>query len=47
MLNGLEKTLERKLPEKDRRWTVEEESERYATSEELTDIGWPPEDPDT
>jgi len=44
MLNGLEKTLERKLPEKDRRWIVEEESVPYGRSQELCEPGWPAED---
>ena len=30
MLNGLEKTLERKLPERERRWAVEEHPEVYS-----------------
>ncbi len=42
MLNGLEKSLERHLPPKDRRWTVEEEPENYGSGEELTSSGWPP-----
>ena len=29
MLNGLEKTLERKVPERDRRWQVAEETWEY------------------
>ena len=29
MLNGLERTLERKIPEKDRRWQVGEETAEY------------------
>ena len=29
MLNGLEKTLERKVPERDRRWQVSEESKMF------------------
>jgi four helix bundle protein len=41
MLNGLEKTLERKLPEGDRRWVVREHSEIYRDSIELDDLGWP------
>ena len=42
MLNGLEKTLERKLPERERRWIVEESPNSYGNSTELTDAGWPP-----
>ena len=29
MLNGLEKSLERHLPEKERRWTVTEAADEY------------------
>ena len=41
MLNGLEKTLERKLPEGERRWVVREPPELYGDSTELIDPGWP------
>jgi len=41
MLNGLEKTLERKLPERDRLWQVAEESALYGSSDELCPSGWP------
>ena len=41
MLNGLEKTLERKLPEGERRWVVREHAESYSDSIGLTDPGWP------
>ena len=41
MLNGLEKTLERKVPEKDRRWQVAEETSDYDTDKELQFRGWP------
>ena len=41
MLNGLEKTLERKLPEGERRWAVRERPELYGDSTELVDTGWP------
>ena len=41
MLNGLEKTLERKVPEKDRRWQVAEELEVYHANEEMFFRGWP------
>jgi len=41
MLNGLEKTLERKVPEKDRRWEVAEEPLTYDVSNELHHNGWP------
>ena len=41
MLNGLEKTLERKLPAKDRRWHVAEQHETYGSETELSQPGWP------
>ncbi len=41
LLNGLEKTLERKLPERDRRWQVAEESALYGSKDELCPSGWP------
>jgi four helix bundle protein len=41
MLNGLEKTLERRIPEKDRRWQVKEESSKYEASDESHSTGWP------
>ena len=41
MLNGLEKTLERKLPFKERRWQVTEKSSIYETGDELSLQGWP------
>lgn len=41
MLNGLEKTLERKLPEQDRRWQVAEENTVYGQVCELSSSGWP------
>ena len=41
MLNGLEKTLERKLPERERRWAVEEHPEVYSENSELVVVGWP------
>ena len=45
MLNGLEKTLERKLPEKERRWQVAEDPSRYGIYSEQYHQGWPiPED---
>ena len=49
MLNGLEKTLERKLPVSDRRWQVGEEEPAYGPSSELASPGWPEPDltPDT
>ncbi len=41
MLNGLEKTLERKIPERERRWEVNEESGRYGLGSETVNEGWP------
>ncbi len=43
MLNGLEKTLERKLPVSARRWHVTEAREPYGDEDELSPPGWPPE----
>jgi len=37
LLNGLEKTLERKLPEQERRWQLSEETAEYG----LTDKSFP------
>ena len=39
MLNGLEKTLERKVPSKERRWEVAEESAIYGVNDELNPRG--------
>ena len=41
MLNGLEKTLERKLPEREQRWQVKEGSAMYGSNDELLFQGWP------
>ena len=41
MLNGLEKTLERKLPERERRWQVAEESAVYLANDKPHPQGWP------
>ena len=41
MLNGLEKSLERHLPEKDRRWLVTEAPAGYDAPQELAHPGWP------
>ena len=41
MLNGLEKALERYLPEKDRRWAVAEDAAAYGAPEDLMPPGWP------
>jgi len=40
MLNGLEKTLERKLPLAERRWVVRDPSEPYDGNTEFPDSGW-------
>jgi four helix bundle protein len=41
MLNGLEKTLERKLPERERRWQVKEGPAMYGSIDEPHFQGWP------
>jgi hypothetical protein len=41
MLNGLEKTLEQKLPEGERRWVVREHTESYGDNAEIVGFGWP------
>ena len=41
MLNGLEKTLEQKIPERERRWQVSEESTVYDTNDSPLLQGWP------
>jgi four helix bundle protein len=41
MLNGLEKTLERKIPERERRWQISEESTAYGAKDEPLLQGWP------
>ena len=43
MLNGLEKTLEQKLPACDRHWQIAEAPSTYNSEAELTDTGWPSE----
>ena len=40
MLNGLEKTLERKLPEREQRWQVKEESLDYGSNGDTNYQGW-------
>ena len=48
MLNGLERTLERKLPDTDRRWRLAEDHDAYDSNVGLSSSGWPnPENPDT
>jgi hypothetical protein len=44
---GLEKTLERKLPESERRWVVKELSDSYSDKVELDNTGWPDIRPET
>jgi four helix bundle protein len=41
MLNGLEKTLERKVPERGRRWQVSEERSMYNQANDMMLRGWP------
>ncbi len=41
MLNGLEKTLERKVPERERRWQLAEESAEYGLNHGPLLQGWP------
>ena len=41
MLNGLERTLERKIPERERRWQVKEGSAVYGLDDEPRPQGWP------
>jgi four helix bundle protein len=41
MLNGLEKTLERKIPKREQRWQIEEELAVFGCSDETLPQGWP------
>jgi hypothetical protein len=41
MLNGLEKSLERKIPEGERRWQVKEDSATFGSNDEMHPQGWP------
>jgi len=41
MLNGLEKTLERKDPARGRRWQLAEETAVYGANDESFPQGWP------
>ncbi len=41
MLNGLEKTLEQKIPEHSRRWQVSEKSVDYVSNNNFSRVGWP------
>ncbi len=42
MLNGLEKTLEKKLPERERRWQIGEHPSLYEVDIKKGFNGWPP-----
>jgi hypothetical protein len=41
MLNGLERTLERKIPKREQRWQVAEKLATYGVNYELCLQGWP------
>ncbi|MEJ2178629.1 MAG: four helix bundle protein [Gammaproteobacteria bacterium] len=41
MLNGLERTLERKILEREQRWQVKEDSAEYGVNNEPHAQGWP------
>jgi hypothetical protein len=41
MLNGLEKTWERKIIERERRWQLAEETAVYGVKNESFTQGWP------
>ena len=41
MLNGLEKTLERKIPERERRWEVRDRVAVYGSRDQPRPQGWP------
>jgi len=41
MLNGLERTLELKVPERDRRWQIAEETSEYQADINMELRGWP------
>jgi len=41
MLNGVEKTLERKIPEREHCWQLAEESAVYCVNDETLPQGWP------
>jgi hypothetical protein len=41
MLNGLEKTWQRKVPERERRWQLAEELAIYGINDETLSQGWP------
>ena len=41
MLNGLERTLERKIPDPERRWEITEGTAVYGSNDEPRHHGWP------
>ncbi|MGD9044945.1 MAG: four helix bundle protein [Desulfobacterales bacterium] len=41
MLNGLEKTLERKIPKHDQRWQITEDITTFGSDDETIPNGWP------
>jgi four helix bundle protein len=41
MLNGLEKTLERKIPKREQRWQISEELAEFASIDKTYHGGWP------
>ena len=47
MLNGLEKSLKQRLPEKERRWIVAQAAGKYGEPRELPSPGWPLTEPRT
>ncbi|OGV60111.1 MAG: hypothetical protein A2498_02200 [Lentisphaerae bacterium RIFOXYC12_FULL_60_16] len=47
MLNGLERTLERKIPSAERRWQIAESPPAYGNNDESSPSGWPLPPPDT
>lgn len=47
MLNGLERSIEKYLPPKERRWATAEETATYVLASGLLPSGWPPPDLNT
>ena len=47
MLNGLEKTLERKNPEHGRWWKIAENKNLFDSIRDIEPLGWPKDNPDT
>jgi four helix bundle protein len=41
MLNGLEKTLERKIPKREQRWQIAEDPAVFGSDDETLQHGWP------